>query len=134
MASHYGVYKLKKIIFSNKAPDAIGPYSQAVVNNGFIFTSGQIPINKDTGLMIEGDIDAEVEQIIDNLRFILEEAGSSLENVLKFTVYLTDMSLFPSLNKIFEKYFLNSPPARSTIEVTSLPKNARVEIDAVGFI
>tara|TARA_Y100001970_G_scaffold273325_1_gene371372 strand:- start:276 stop:656 length:381 start_codon:yes stop_codon:yes gene_type:complete len=125
---------MKKIIFSNKAPDAIGPYSQAVVYNGLVYTSGQIPIDKSTGLMITDDIDLEVEQVINNLKFVLEEAGSSFNNVLKFTVYLTDMSLFPFLNKIFEKYFIDSPPARSTVEVSSLPKNARVEIDAIGFI
>ena len=125
---------MKKIIFSNKVPNAIGPYSQAVVYNGLVYTSGQIPIDKSTGLMIIDDIDLEVEQVINNLKFVLEEAGSSLNNVLKFTVYLTDMSLFPFLNKIFEKYFIDSPPARSTVEVSSLPKNARVEIDAIGFI
>jgi len=125
---------MKKIIYSNRAPDAIGPYSQAIVCNGFVFTSGQIPIKKSTGLMIVDDIEAEVEQIINNLQFVLEEAGSSLEEVIKFTVYLTDMSLFPRLNEVFEKYFVELPPARSTVEVVSLPKNARVEIDAIGFV
>ena len=126
---------MRQAINTNKAPKAIGPYSQAISVNGMIFTSGQIPIDPNTGNIIREDFNLEVLQIINNIKAILEEGGSSLNNVIKYTVYMTDLSLFPILNKIFDDfYFGNIPPARSTIQVSALPKDVRVEIEAIASI
>ena len=125
---------MKKIISSNSAPKAIGAYSQAITCNNLIYTSGQIPINPTTGKLVKDDIRLEILQIMDNLSAILQEGGSSLENVIKFTIYLTDLSLFTDLNNIFVELFNENYPARTTIEVSGLPKGARVEIDAIAVI
>ena len=125
---------MKKIISSNFAPKAIGAYSQAITCNNLIYTSGQIPINPTTGKLVKDDIRLEILQIMDNLSAILQEGGSSLENVIKFTIYLTDLSLFADLNNIFVELFNKNYPARSTIEVSGLPKGARVEIDAIAVV
>ena len=125
---------MRKVIHSIKAPKAIGPYSQAISYENLIFTSGQIPINPISGNMITGDIKAEILQILKNISFILEEGGSSLKDVVKYTVYLTDLSLFSDVNKIFEEIYIKDPPARSTIQVSALPKSARVEIEAISCI
>ena len=122
-----------KTINTKKAPQAIGPYSQAKVVNNFIFTSGQIPLKPD-GTIISGNFELECIQVLDNVKAILESSGSKMTNIIKLTVYLTDLSNFDILNNIFDKYFNDSLPARSTVEVSKLPKNSRVEIEAIGFI
>ena len=122
-----------KTINTKKAPQAIGPYSQAKVINSFIFTSGQIPLKPD-GTMVSGNFKLECIQVLDNVKAILESSGSEMTNVIKLTVYLTDLSNFDILNSVFSEYFNDSFPARSTVEVSKLPKNSRIEIEAIGFI
>ena len=123
-----------KTINTNKAPKAIGPYSQAVHHHHFVFTSGQIPLNPETGALVVGDFKAEVLQVLNNLDAVLTESGSSLKKAAKLTVFLTDLSKFPELNEVFNSYFDEHLPARSAIQVSVLPMNARVEIEAVGTI
>ena len=122
-----------KTINTRKAPKAIGPYSQAKVIDKFIFTSGQIPLRLD-GTMVSNNFELECIQVLDNIKEILEASGSNMSNIIKLTVYLTDLSQFDILNNVFNKYFKDSLPARSTVEVSKLPKNSRVEIEAIGFI
>tara|TARA_B100000965_G_scaffold132836_1_gene110721 strand:+ start:469 stop:846 length:378 start_codon:yes stop_codon:yes gene_type:complete len=122
-----------KTVKTDKAPQAIGPYSQAKIIGNFIFTSGQIPLKID-GTMVVDNFEEECIQVLDNLKAILEYSGSGMSNIIKLTVYLTDLSNFNILNKIFEQYFNNSLPARSTVEVSALPKDSRVEIEAIGYI
>ena len=122
-----------KTINTKNAPQTIGPYSQAKVVNNFIFTSGQIPLKAD-GTMVSGNFELECIQVLDNIEEILKAAGTSMSNIIKLTVYLTDLSKFDVLNSVFNKYFDNSLPARSTIEVSRLPKDSRLEIEAIGFI
>ena len=122
-----------KTINTKKAPQAIGPYSQAKVINSFVFTSGQIPLKPD-GTMVSGNFKLECIQVLDNVKAILESSGSEMTNVIKLTVYLTDLSNFDILNSVFSEYFNDSFPARSTVEVSKLPKNSRIEIEAIGFI
>ena len=123
-----------KIFNTNKAPKAIGPYSQSVHHHHFVFTSGQIPLNPETGALVVGDFKAEVLQVLNNLDAVLTESGSSLKKAAKLTVFLTDLSKFPELNEVFNSYFDEHLPARSAIQVSALPMNARVEIEAVGTI
>ena len=122
-----------KTINTKKAPQAIGPYSQAKVINSFVFTSGQIPLKPD-GTMVSGNFKLECIQVLDNVKAILESSGSEMTNIIKLTVYLTDLSNFDILNSVFSEYFNDSFPARSTVEVSKLPKNSRIEIEAIGFI
>jgi len=122
-----------KIISTNKAPKAIGPYVQGKVVGKYIFTSGQIPL-KANGELIENNFYEECKQVLKNINFILKKSGSSLNNIVKLTVYLTDLDNFAILNKIFEEEFTKDYPARSTIEVSKLPMNARIEIEAIGYI
>ena len=122
-----------KTINTKNAPQAIGPYSQAKVINGFVFTSGQIPLKAD-GTMVLDNFELECVQVLDNIEQILKASGSSMRNIIKLTVYLTDLSKFDILNNVFNTYFNDSLPARSTIEVSKLPKDSRVEIEAIGFI
>ena len=126
---------MRKAIYTSKAPQAIGPYSQGILIDKMIFTSGQIPIDPISGNMITDDFNLEVLQIIENIKSILEKGGSSLKDVIKYTVYMTDLSLFPVLNNIFDEIYSGDvPPARSTIQVSALPKDARVEIEAISVI
>tara|TARA_B100000401_G_scaffold412307_1_gene331720 strand:+ start:74 stop:460 length:387 start_codon:yes stop_codon:yes gene_type:complete len=122
----------KVIISTNKSPKAIGPYSQAIkVQGGITFTSGQIPLNLDGNLVSE-DFEKQVYQVLKNINGILEERDKSLSDIVKLTVFLVDLSNFDILNKVFEKYFKNdSFPARSVVEVSKLPKNSQVEIEAI---
>ena len=120
-----------KIIHTDKAPAAIGPYSQAIAAQGFIYTSGQIPLNPQTGAIEAEGIEKQTEQAIQNLKAVLEAAGSSLENVVKTTCFLQHMSDFAAFNGVYEQYFV-SKPARSCVEVGALPKGALVEIEAVA--
>jgi len=128
------VKKIKKeIIKTKKAPSAIGPYSQAIRVENLLFLSGQISINPETNEFIDGDIEIQTEQILKNIKAILEAGSSSLENVVKVTIYLQDMKDFNLVNKIYSKYFEDSLPARATVEVSNLPKNAKLEIDAIAI-
>jgi len=122
----------RKVVITDKAPKAVGPYSQAIVSGDFIFTAGQIAINPATGNIIEGDFKSRVKQILHNLDTILQEADSSLDNAVKLTVFLTDLSRFDELNDIFRKVFTNDPPARSAVQVSDLPLGTDVEIDCIA--
>jgi 2-iminobutanoate/2-iminopropanoate deaminase len=125
---------MKKIISTANAPAAIGPYSQAVVSNGFAFLSGQIPLDPATGKLIEGDIMAQTARVLENLKAVLEACGSSMSSVLKTTVYLKDMGEFAKMNEIYATYFPANPPARSTVEAARLPRDVRVEIDCMAAV
>ena len=122
-----------KMIATNLAPEAIGPYSQAIVVDHFIFTSGQIPLTPD-GNLVQGGIEQQTEQVLKNLQAVLEEAGSSLQNVVKTTVFLKDMNDFPKMNEIYHEFFADHKPARSCIEVSLLPKDVYIEIEAIAVI
>lgn len=125
----------KRIIQTKNAPSAIGPYSQAVIaNESFVYTAGQIAIIPATGSIVEGGIKEQTRQVMENLKTILEASGSNLANVLKTTVYIKDMNEFTAMNEVYGEYFKESPPVRSTVEVARLPKDVRVEIDAVALV
>lgn len=124
----------KTTINTPKAPAAIGPYEQAVRAGPYLYTSGQIPLDPASGVLLSGEIEEATERAILNLKEILEAGGASLENVAKTTVFLADMKLFPRMNAVYEKYFGASKPARSCVEVSSLPKGAMVEIEAVAVV
>jgi 2-iminobutanoate/2-iminopropanoate deaminase len=125
---------MKKIVATEKAPKAIGPYSQAVVHNGLAFLSGQIPLDPMTGQLVEGDITAQTTRVLENLKAVLEACGSGLDRVVKTTVYIKDMGEFAKMNEVYGKYFSESPPARSTVEAARLPRDVRVEIDAIAIV
>lgn len=122
---------MKKVICSPQAPGAIGPYSQAIEVNGMLFLSGQLPIDASTGLMAE-DIETQAKQSLTNIRYILEEAGLSMANIVKTTVFLSDMSLFADMNKVYSTFFEGDYPARSAVAVKALPKDALVEIECIA--
>ncbi len=115
------------------APAAIGPYSQAVRAGGFLFCSGQIPLDPSTGKLVDGGIEAQTERVLDNLAAVINAGGGRLSTVVKTTVYLTDLGDFPAMNAVYGKFFPQDPPARATVEVAKLPAGARVEIDAVAI-
>jgi 2-iminobutanoate/2-iminopropanoate deaminase len=123
----------KTIIKTDKSPAAIGPYNQGIVAGGFLFTSGQLPINPVTG-QVPSSIEEQTIQVLDNLKAIIEEAGSSMEKVVKCTVYLQNFSDFEVMNKIYATYFPTNSPARATVEVSKMAKNALVEIDAIVIV
>lgn len=118
---------------SERIPPAIGPYSQAIRAGGFIFCSGIVALSPDTGSLVEGGIEAEVRQALDNLSALLEDVGSSLEAVVKTTVFLADIADFPLFNDIYAGYFPSDPPARSTVQVAALPLGARIEVEAIAL-
>ncbi|HEY7180018.1 MAG TPA: RidA family protein [Blastocatellia bacterium] len=120
-------------IQTDRAPQAIGPYSQAIKANGFIFASGQIPLDPVTMKIVEGGVEEQTERVLDNLKAVLESAGSSLDRVVKTTVYLADMSEFAAMNEIYARYFGSTKPARATVQVARLPRDVKVEIDAVAL-
>ncbi|MBI1762187.1 MAG: RidA family protein [Acidobacteria bacterium] len=120
-------------IQTGRAPQAIGPYSQAVKVNGLVFCSGQIPLDPATMQVIEGDVKAQTERVLVNLSAVLEAAGSSLERVVKTTVFLLDMNDFAAMNEVYAAYFSNNRPARSTVQVSRLPRDVRVEIEVVAL-
>ena len=124
---------MREIISTKDAPQAIGPYSQAVKANGFVFTSGQIAIDPATQQVVTGDVAAQTERVLRNLSEILEAAGSGLGKVVRCTVFLKNMNDFAAMNQVYGKYFSSAPPARSTVEVARLPKEVLVEIDAVAL-
>ncbi len=122
-----------QIINTSKAPQPIGAYNQAIISNGFVFTAGQVPIDPDTGNLIEGNFNERVRRVLMNLKSILEEAGTNLSNVAKFTVFLTDISNYTEVNEVFNEFIRDSEaPARSLIEVSSLPAGADIEIDCIA--
>jgi 2-iminobutanoate/2-iminopropanoate deaminase len=124
---------MKEIIATAGAPAAIGPYSQAVAWGDLVFCSGQIALNPDTGQLIEGGVAEQTARVIENLRAVLEAAGSGLGNVLKTTVFLKNMSDFGSMNEVYGRYFGESAPARATVEAARLPRDVQVEIEAIAF-
>lgn len=123
---------MKKVISTAEAPQAIGPYSQAIEAGGFVFVSGQIPLIPATGELVEGSVEVQTARVLENLKVILEAAGSSLESVVKTTVYITNMDDFAKVNGIYGQYFQENPPARVCVEVSKLPKGALVEIDVIA--
>jgi len=122
----------KKIIATSKAPAAIGPYSQAIRIGDFLYTSGQISLDPETMEMITGDIEVETEKVLKNIEAILKADGLGLNNIIKTTVYLTDLSEFARMNQVYEKFFADTKPARACVQVAALPKGAKVEIDAIA--
>ena len=124
----------KTVIQTNNAPKSIGIYSQGIIAGEIVFVSGQIAINPDNGQLIDDNFTNEVRQVLVNLDAVLKEGGSSLNSTVKLTVFLTDFSYFSKVNEVFKTFFRSNPPARSAIEVTALPMNARVEIEAIGIV
>ncbi len=122
----------RKRVHTDGAPAAIGPYSQAIVSGGFVFTAGQIALQPETGAMVEGGIEAQAVRVLENLRAVLEAAGVSMNDVVKTTIYLADFGDFATVNEIYARYFEQPYPARSTVQVAALPKGALVEIDATA--
>jgi 2-iminobutanoate/2-iminopropanoate deaminase len=120
-------------IATDRGPKAIGPYSQAVRANGFVFLSGQIALDPKTQQVVDGNVSVQTERVLENLKGILEAAGSSLERVVKTTVFLADMNDFGTVNEVYGRFFATNPPARSTVEVSKLPRNVRVEIDLIAL-
>lgn len=118
---------------TDRAPAAIGPYSQGLVSGGFVFTAGQIPLDPRTGEIVGGDVASQTARVLDSLRAILEAGGSSLGRVVKTTVYLADMNDFAAMNEVYARYFGDHRPARSTVQAGRLPKDVRVEIDAIAL-
>jgi 2-iminobutanoate/2-iminopropanoate deaminase len=123
---------MSEIISTDRAPAAIGPYSQAVKTNGLIFASGQIPLDPQTGQFVEGGIAEQTHQVIKNLEAVLKAAGASLQSVVKTTVFLADMDDFQAMNEVYGQYFSANYPARATIQAARLPRDARVEIDLIA--
>jgi 2-iminobutanoate/2-iminopropanoate deaminase len=124
---------VRDVIATEHAPKAIGPYSQAIRANGFIFISGQIPIDPATQQLIAGDIAAQTDRVLKNLSAILAAAGTGLNKVVRTTVFLKNMADFAAMNEVYGKYFVSAPPARSTVEVARLPKDVLVEIDVIAL-
>jgi 2-iminobutanoate/2-iminopropanoate deaminase len=122
----------KKHVTSSKAPKPIGPYSQAIIAGGLLFVSGQIPIDPATGELVEGDIETQTEQALKNVVAILKEAKMGPENVVKTTVFLRDLAEFTRMNEVYARYLGKEPPARSTVQVAGLPRNVKIEIDAIA--
>lgn len=124
---------MREIITTDHAPKAIGPYSQAIRANGFIFVSGQIAIDPVTNQFAGGDTAAQTARVMDNLKAVVEAAGSSMDRVVKTTVYLKDVADFPVMNEVYARYFPAAPPARATLQAAALPRDARVEIDLIAL-
>ena len=125
---------IKDVIRTNRAPKAIGPYSAGIKTDHFIFTAGQLGIIPESGNIIEGGIESETRQALHNIKHILEEAGSSMDWVVKTTVFMRDMAEFSAMNAVYAEFFTENPPARSTVQVAALPKNGSVEIEAVALV
>ena len=123
----------KKVVATKDAPQPIGPYSQAIKAGGFVFASGQIALDPATGKLIEGDIKAQTERVLKNLSAVLAAAGSSMDRVVRTTVFLKNISDFPAMNEVYGQFFKNEPPSRSTVQVAALPRDALLEIDVVAL-
>jgi 2-iminobutanoate/2-iminopropanoate deaminase len=124
----------KRVIYTDKAPKAIGPYSQAIQAGNFLFLSGQIPLDPKTGELLKGDIRKQTQQVLENIKGVLESQGLGMENVVKATLFLKDIENFNQVNEVYATYFPSSPPARSTVEVAKLPRDADIEIEAIALI
>jgi 2-iminobutanoate/2-iminopropanoate deaminase len=124
----------KRAISTDAAPKAIGPYSQAIVSGGVVYLSGQIPLDPNTGQIVEGDIVQQTERVFENLKGVLEAAGASFGSVLKTTVFLLDMGEFARMNEVYARYFPVDPPARSTVQAARLPRDVRIEIDCMAAV
>ena len=124
---------MKDVISTERGPKAIGPYSQAIRANGLVFISGQVAFDPSTGQLIEGDVAKQTTRVLENLKAIAEAAGSSLDKAVKATVFLKDMNDFAAMNEVYARYFPHHPPARATVEVARLPRDARVEIDLIAL-
>ena len=124
----------KKVIKTHKAPEAIGPYSQAIKSGNFIFASGQIPLDPVSGSMVENNIQAQTERVMENIKGLLESQNLTFANVIKTTCFLSDMANFAAFNEIYAKYFTENPPARSTVAIKALPKDALVEVEIIAVI
>jgi len=125
---------LTTVIETEKAPQAVGPYSQGICTGEMLFTAGQIALDPYSGQLVAGEIEDQTHRVLQNLAAILEAAGSSLDSVVKVTVFLTDMSLFKRMNTVYSEYFVRTPPARSTVEVSALPLGAQIEIECVAMV
>ena len=125
---------MKQIIQTDRAPKAIGPYSQAVKARGFVYASGQIPIDPATGQFVDGGITEQTEQVMKNVAAVLAAAGSGLDRIVKTTVFLADMEEFAAMNDVYAKFFTSEPPARATVQAAGLPRNARVEIEVIALV
>ncbi|MFN2455496.1 MAG: RidA family protein [Pyrinomonadaceae bacterium] len=125
---------MKQVVVTKNAPEAIGPYSQAVRAGGFVFASGQIPIDPQTGEFVSGGVAEQTEQVLRNLAAVLEAAGSNFDSIVKTTVFLADMNDFAAMNEIYARHFSSEPPARATVAAAGLPRGARVEIEAVALV
>lgn len=125
---------MKTIISTAKAPAAIGPYSQAVLVNGMLFTSGVIPIDPETNTLVQGDVEVQARQAIGNLRNLIEASGSAMDKVVKTTVFIKNMNDFGKINDIYKEFFTNDFPARSCVEVARLPKDVLIEIEAIAVV
>ena len=124
----------KKVIQTEKAPRAIGPYSQAIRAGNFLFLSGQIPLDPKTGELVKGDIRQQTKQVLENIKGVLESQGLGMEDVVKATIFLKDIGNFNQVNEVYATYFPSSPPSRSTVEVAKLPRDADIEIEAIALI
>ena len=124
----------KTIISTAHAPAAVGPYSQAVKVGGFVFSAGQIPLVPETGKLVDGGIDVQTRQVMENLSQVLKAAGATLENVVKATIFVTDLGNFATINQVYGSYFSQEPPARSTVQVAALPLGANVEIEVIAVV
>jgi len=125
---------MKKIISTNEAPAAIGPYSQAVRSGSFLFCSGQIPLDPKSGQIVAGDITAQTRRVMDNIAGLLRSQGLTFDHIVKTTIFLTDLGDFQTVNEIYGSYFKQDPPARSTVQVAALPKSANVEIEVIAAV
>ena len=123
---------MRDVILTDRGPKPIGPYSQAIRTNGFLYVSGQVALDPKTGEMAGGDIRQQTERVLENVKGILEAAGSNMHHVVKTTVFLKDMNEFAAMNEVYAKYFTLAPPARSTVQVARLPKDALVEIEVIA--
>lgn len=124
----------RQTVHTDNAPKPVGPYSQAIKAGGWLYVSGQIPIDSQTGALVEGPFGVQVRTVLDNLKAVIEAGGSDLDHVVKVTIYLADMDRFPELNAIYEEYFAASRPARACIEVSRLPKDVPLEIEAIALL
>jgi 2-iminobutanoate/2-iminopropanoate deaminase len=125
---------MKDIVLTDRGPKPIGPYSQAVKSNGFVFISGQVALNPGTGEFVGADVRQQTERVLENLKAILEASGVTLNHVVKSTVFLKDMNDFAAMNEVYARYFTAAPPARSTVQAAGLPKDAFVEIDLIASL
>ncbi len=125
---------MKKVIYTKKAPRPIGPYSQGIVAGCYVFISGQIPIDPLTGNIVEGGFNERVMRVLENIKAIVESVGGSLDNIVKVTVFLRDLKMFSQFNEIYSEYFKGDPPARTVVEVSNLPRDVDIEMEAIAYI